>query len=491
MNLEHAHKSAGFARTARVILNSVRDEGEKGSQDIVGLIPQIENLLNETTNDKTPWGWCLMDAGLRVLASQSTCRQIARGGEGNLQEERLKLDVLTGELKGLLSPASCPLPDGLKEMRQTLLGEGDCDGETLSTLLLALPLPTLYWRESSPLFPYPESYVNSTVANPMVRLITFLDGNPIASPHLLRPNLLYSLEFHVRGVNWPDDAPHFHLKLSSTCPPEEYSLSGFVLDRPSSNEDDQFEGKLKGNISFKSGQSSLLEDLVFAVHGAFETDRGTLMEVPVIGHGELRLRVTSESGYPIASGNRPVDRHLMELISTVVSHCPAVRDEMPELLELLPALARLVATYAQGAIYKGESNVSESDFQSAVVKDLRLQLGQNVQEHTSQAGGITDIRYRGAIVELKVERENGDRAHLSQKYTSQVAQYAGVEARQVSVLLVLDLTPKEEPPGDIRDDIILADVETHGGDDSTKKFPSKALIFIVNGNTKSPSVYSN
>lgn len=491
MNLEHAHKSAGFARAARVILNSIWLEGEKGSQDITELIPQLETLLNETPSDKTPWSWHLMDAGLRVLVSQYACSQMARGGKGGLEAERLKLDVLTGDLKRLLSAPPRALPDRLNEMCQTLSGEGDCDPWRLSALLSALPLPTLYWRKSSRLFPPLESCPISSACNPMVRLITFLDGNPIASPHILRPNLLYSLEFRVRGINWPDDANHFHLTLSSTCPPEEYSLSDFVLVRPVSSEDGQFEGKIKGNISFKSGQSSLLEDLVFAVHGAFETDQGTLKEVPLIGHGELRLKIASESMYPMFSSKRPLDRHLMELISTVASQCPAVQDEMPELLDLLPSLAQLVAVYAQGAIYKGESNVSESDFQSAVIRDLRFQLGQDVQEHPSQAGGITDIRYRGTIVELKVERENGDRAHLAQKYTSQVTQYAGVEARQVSVLLVLDLTPKGKPPGDIRNDIMLTDVETHGGDDLTKGFPSKVFIFVVNGNTKSPSMYSN
>jgi hypothetical protein len=111
-----------------------------------------------------------------------------------------------------------------------------------------------------------------------------------------------------------------------------------------------------------------------------------------------------------------------------------------------------------------------------VLRDLRNILGQDVQEYPSQAGGITDIRYRGVIVELKVEKENGDREHISKKYTLQSVQYAGVEARQVSILLVLDLTAKNKPPGDIRNDIILTGVETHGGEGGAKKFPSKCSV---------------
>ena len=491
MDIQQAHKSVKLARAIRSILNSVENDGEQKSQEVAGLVQRIEKILNETPNDKTPWEWRTMDAGLCVLASQFACRRIARGGEGDLQVERLKLDVLTEQLKELLSQVSYQLPDGLEEARQTLLGEGDCDGGTLGNLLLALPLPTLYWRKSTPPSPFSEIYNQETVQNPMVRLITFLDGYPIVSPHLLRSNLLYSLEFQVRGVNWPRDASHFHLTLTSTCPAEEYSLSDFMLARPPGlGEDEQFEGKMRGNIRFKSGQSSLLDELIFAVHGAFETDQGTLTETPLIGHSELRLRVTSESGHPVASGNRPMDRHLTELITTLVSDCPNVKDEMPELREMLQSLAILVATYAQEAIYKGESDISEQEFQRTVVRDLRIRLGQEVQEHPAQAGGITDIRYKGVIVEVKVERKNGDRVQIAEKYKRQVAQYTSIEARQVSVLLVLDLTSKVNPPGDIRDDIILTDVETHGGGDPGKKYPSKAFVFVINGNVKSPSAYS-
>jgi hypothetical protein len=157
---------------------------------------------------------------------------------------------------------------------------------------------------------------------------------------------------------------------------------------------------------------------------------------------------------------------------------------------MLKALTHLLTTYAQEAIYKGRRDVLEAEFHATVLHDLRNILGQDVQEHPSQAGGIPDIRYRGVIVELKVERENGNREHISKKYAAQSVQYAGVEAKQVSMLLVLDLTSKDRPPGDIRNDIILTSVETHGGDDESKRFPSKAFIFVVNGNMKSPSSYS-
>ena len=131
------------------------------------------------------------------------------------------------------------------------------------------------------------------------------------------------------------------------------------------------------------------------------------------------------------------------------------------------------------------------EFQQKVVHDLRMRLDPSeVQEHSQQAGGITDIRFRGVIVELKVEDDNGERSYLAQKYGGQVTQYAGVEAKQVSVLLILDLTEKVNPPGDIKNDIFLTDVPTHGAGAVPQEFPSKAFVFVVNGNTRNPSSYS-
>jgi hypothetical protein len=324
----------------------------------------------------------------------------------------------------------------------------------------------------------------------MLRVIVFLDHAPIASPQLLKSNLLYPLVFRVRGLTWPDDAIRLRLDLLTTCPPSKFSVSDFALDPPRCIEKGEYQGELAGHIKFNSGQSSLLDDLVFTVRGAFETSDGDFIEIPVIGHNELRLRVVNEDRHPLMTGNRRLDRHIEELATKLISDCPRARDELPALLEMLQVLTRLLATYAQEAIYKGRSDVSETELQATVLRDLRNMLGQDVQEHPSQAGGIPDIRYRGVIVELKVERENGNREHISKKYTARSVQCAGVEARQVSILLVLDLTSKDKPTSDIRNDIILTDVETHGGDDGAKEFPSKAFVFVINGNMKSPSTYS-
>jgi hypothetical protein len=291
-------------------------------------------------------------------------------------------------------------------------------------------------------------------------------------------------------LTWPGDATRLRLDFLTTCPQSEFSVSEFALDAPSHSQNGDYDAELSGYIKFNSAQSSLLDDLVFKIRGAFERSARGFLEVPIIGHNEMRLRVVSEDRHPLISGNRLLDRHIEELLTTLLSDCHTIRDELPELLDMLLALTRLLATYAQEAIYKERSDVSEPEFHATVLRDLRFILGQDVQEHPSQAGGIPDIRFKGVIVELKVEKKNGNREHISSKYSAQCVQYVAVEARQVSIILVLDLTSKDKPPTDIRNDIILTDVQTHGGIDRVKAFPSKAFVFVINGNMKSPSSYS-
>jgi predicted NACHT family NTPase len=203
------------------------------------------------------------------------------------------------------------------------------------------------------------------------------------------------------------------------------------------------------------------------------------------------LKITHDkAARNIQSGYHRLDLHVTQLLESLIKENPSIRAELHELILVLEALNSLLGIYAQGAVFKDTKAILEREFQPLVLRDLRFKLGEDVQEHPSQAGGYTDIRYRGVVIELKVEEDNGDRSYICQKYTKQATQYEGVEARQVSVVLVLDITPKHDPPGDIRNDILLVDVPTHGGKDDEKKHPSKAFVFVINGNLQNPSAYS-
>ena len=492
LDLKRASESLVLTRDLRGILKVA----EKNLADIIGkggsIVSRIDEVLENAPDHKSVEEWIVMVAGLRVLVSQATCLEIAQSGEGDLLNERARLEILNEDWQRKLSSDSLMLPDNIASMREAILRAGEFEPEQFCSFLLAIPLPTLFRRKEEERAPYqhPQSGIEQSNLPPLVRIIAFLDAIPFASPKHVKPGVRYGLSFQARGLEWPREAVRFRLEMLTTCPPSEYVISEFTLDPPEQSANGEYQGKIPGTIKFNSGQSNVFDDTAFAVHGAFEKADGNILEAPVIGVHDLRFKVLDDEKWPKSRGNGPQDKHILELVTKLCYDCPNVREELPDLWSMLDALTDLLATYAQEAVFKGNSDVTEREFHATVLRDLRFKLGQEVQEHTSQAGGFTDIRYRGVIVELKVEKRDSDRQNIAKKYTAQPTQYASVEARQVSVLLVLDLTTKEKPPGDIRNDIILTDVETHGGDDSVKKYPSKAFVFVINGNMKSPSDYS-
>jgi len=179
-------------------------------------------------------------------------------------------------------------------------------------------------------------------------------------------------------------------------------------------------------------------NLAFTVRCRFQPEDGANSDAVVIGHHSLQFRVGDMSRLAVASGYRRMDARVLELLQALERSTPLASSELPELIPVLETLASFLGVYSQRGVFKGSGKVTEKEFQEHVVDFMRMKLGEEVQEHGHQAGGITDVRYRGVIVELKIEKDTGDRTAICEKYTAQPTQYGGSEARQISLLLVLN-----------------------------------------------------
>lgn len=487
LDVEHARRGVELAGRWSDLLSRLASANADWA-GVEQLERDLATHLRRSARHRGRRAWRVAVAWLRVIQSDYRLRGAAKTGAAGLADERERLRVLTEDAAQVQSKleatplgdrlAACVPPSGGRiDLARLVTALGDL---ALPTLYLKIPDDTRRWRkrrsharEASP----PDTL-------PVLKLICFLDGAPLVSPQVLRSGRMYHLEFRVKGLRWPDDAEALRVQLLTTCPRDCYSVSEFAISRPESG--DGFEGRSEGHIRFSAPQSGGSGDLAFRVQCGF-VRAGTTADAPVVGHHELRFRVTDQPPFGLQSGHGALDLHVVGLLERLVREVPSVSPELPTLVPVLEALAGVVGAFAQEGMYKGKTKVSEKLFQKEVARCLRMRLGAEVQEHGEQAGGITDIRYRGVVVELKVEKGTDDRTRIAAKFTAQPTQYAGAEARQVSIALVLDLTRKVRPPGDIRNDILLVDVPTHGG---VGAYPSKAFVFVVNGNTRNPSSYS-
>jgi hypothetical protein len=491
LSIPSALKTGELTVRIREVLSKCQSQLESSYQVLHDAGKEVETLIFSSPDPCIPSTWKMARTGLAVLASQGRCLAIAHGDSDDLPAEQARLKVLFGEFQAQLRSAANSFPVAISARTRDLVEASECDCTLVAQTLLALPLPMIYWEKKADRdWGMQQDHSPKKALPPIVRIIAQLDGVPIATPQLINPDRLYSVRFQVRGIGWPENAESLNLSLLSTCPFEEYSISPFELPSPRLDVNREYTGQLAGHIKFNSAQSTLFDDIVFRLRGAFKLRDGEFEDVPIIGYHELRLRVVKQDRHPLMGASHRLDRHIEELLVKLTHDCPRAADEIAELQLLLQALNHLITTYAQEAIFKGVSTIPESEFHKTILRDLGLILGSDVQNHPHQAGGIGDIRYRGVITELKVEKDIHDRHRIAQTYAAQGTQYQGAEARQVSVLLVLDLTPKDSPPGDLRNDILLVDVPTHGGSDDTKKYPSKAFVVVINGNVKSPSDYS-
>ena len=322
----------------------------------------------------------------------------------------------------------------------------------------------------------------------LIRINIEIDNTPLVSKKILQPKIMYSLKIRLKIIGWSKKFSNLKFIFITTCPKEQYSISNFEISRPDISDKDTFESDINGEIKFDSSQSAESENISFTIQPIFIDDSNET-QIKTIGTNQIYFKILERNRSSLESGYGHLDDHVESLLGSL-SKNKKFNNELENLRPILSAVTKLAGTFAQMAIFKNTTTMSEIDFQREVLTFLKIIFGEEMQEHTGQAGGLTDIKYKNVIIELKVERGNGNREYICRKHKEQVTQYQGVEARQVAILLVLDLTEKKHPPGDLRNDICLIDVTTHGGPDSRKEFPSKVIAFIINGNIKNPSNYS-
>lgn len=481
-----------YSNKAVKILSSIRGL-LKSSEIAMGRLDEsinnLDELISEASDLNSLANWQNLLTGLRLYRSREKLKKLIEDDNSGFIEEKEKLKYLKSEFIRLNNNLNREEKlKGIFDEKEELF----LNLKRLRALLNNLDYPNLYYAKDKDdnkiFFPRAQKSTQEKEKKPLIKLIAFLDGSPLVSPSIVRPNLNFQLKFEIKGIHWPEDALSIKFDLLTTLQSKEYSISDFILEKPRKINDDKYQALLNGNILFKSEQSLLSEKISFIVRAAFQFENNDEKEVQVVGHNSLEFKVLSKSKNEFSSGYKNIDSHVHSIFEELIKEQVNVKDELSELLSVSSALSNLLGRYAQGAVFKNIRTLGESEFQAKIRDDLRGILGNEVKEHIKQSGGFTDLVYKDVIIELKVEKENGDRDNIAKKYSKQSTQYQAVESRQVSIVVVLDLTPKINPIGDLRNNIILANVPTHGG--ANKKYPSKTLIFIFDGNLKNPSDYS-
>lgn len=322
----------------------------------------------------------------------------------------------------------------------------------------------------------------------VVALELFLDNEPWANPQVLKPQLVYTVTGKVKSSKWPDKAVKLIFQPVST-----QQSSFYELILPEVAKKDQTEFEVTGQVLFKYPQHSFDESYGIKLLAYYVDAEGLRIFPELIGYNQLIAKVLDPNSSFFLTGFPSMNKLVLSVFTDLQKELPSVNaDDRNNFLKLLSGVLNFQGYCLQAGIYKGQSDVAEDTFRDSMLQYLNSlnYLGAEVIKEPHVAGGRIEIYYKGLIAELKVEKTISDRTQLIKKYGKQPVAYASGNAKQLSMLVILDLTEKKLPPAAPQNNMKLITPKLHGFENVEPPFPSKQVVVIFDGNTKKPSDYS-
>lgn len=213
----------------------------------------------------------------------------------------------------------------------------------------------------------------------------------------------------------------------------------------------------------------------------------------LIGYDQLILKVLDPNSNQFLTGFNMMNKAVFEISKNISIDLPNIeKTEKENFLFLLSGILNYQAFSIQQGMYKNISSMSEDVFRDDLIRHLigLPYLGEQIIKESHLSGGRVEISFKGIIAELKVETKISNRKKMIEKYMNQPIAYSSGNIKQLSILCILDLKEKINPPANPLNNISLISPPVHGFEDSELEYPSKVAVIILDGNTKKPSDYS-
>jgi hypothetical protein len=127
------------------------------------------------------------------------------------------------------------------------------------------------------------------------------------------------------------------------------------------------------------------------------------------------------------------------------------------------------------------TRVTETQFHDELHRRLTAdpELGGRVERGSPLALGFLDVRHDGITAELKVARKVPVTKDNAPKYIGQPTQYAAADGARLSILTILDMSPKVLPIGTPENYLFLLEPRHHGL--TNPEAPSLVVVLVDNG----------
>lgn len=323
---------------------------------------------------------------------------------------------------------------------------------------------------------------------PVAVVFASIDGRLITGPQVLRPDFVYELQLDVRPGAWPEWAERLEAELVSHLSAAEVETPTFTW-RKGATGDPSLIGAGTLLLRFGLGAGQPAPPFLVSLHwrGTREGE-ATAEAIDVAGHSQIRLRPFDASRDYLT--DFPVfDERLLALYESLHG-AGYEHEQIQAFCRLFTAVCRAGLTMTWDKAYKRGTRVSEGEFHDDLFGRLlkEPELGGRLDRGSPLALGYLDVRHDGITAELKVERRTPVTRDTASKYMGQPTQYAAADGARLSILCVLDLSPKEAPIGTPENYTFTLQPVLHGLDNP--EAPSLVAVIVVNGNVPTPSSWS-
>ena len=301
---------------------------------------------------------------------------------------------------------------------------------------------------------------------PTVHLKFTLDDRPVSWPMALQAGRLYGIKATAIMDEWPEECTNIKVNWENSVPNTVLERQGFSVSRDGECSES---GYLIARAEIPSNRGVELVPLA-EMHGA----NGARYETKVIGQRSLRINTFTPSD--LGLGLPMVAQRIVELIGELDARIPSLlASDRLNILHLLNAITRFAALANEQKELVG---ISEKGFQAKLKQGLTMdpQIGLRIQEAPKLGGGETDLILERIVNELKVSPSSVNLESAS-KLAGQPTQYASAGDCPVSMLTVLDDSPKTEPPGIQSNYMGWAYPQIHGV--GSAHIPSMVAVIII------------
>lgn len=317
-----------------------------------------------------------------------------------------------------------------------------------------------------------------------------VNGHPVYDVQVLQGNQVHDLTVDIWLPAWPVGAEVCRVQLLTALSVEIIEPPTFSFELPEGRPSQHGLHFSKTQpMAFRVKRPAGSKPLRLPIHVQFLSSEGQSAVAELGGLQGLELR-PFDSSLDILTKDAQADQRLLTMFADLHHDATLDDDDIAAFCRFFAACVSAAQDIMFDKTYRSGTNVTEKQFHDEFEARLKStpSLEGRLSRRDAVAGGFDDLLHDDIIAELKVEKKTTRTPEDCARYIGQPTQYGVGRGSRLSILVVLDHTPKNAPPVVLENNIGWLFPRQHGLRDP--RYPSRVGVLVIPTNWPIPSAWS-